>query len=166
MRNLIALPVLGLTVILQSAVMSHLTLLSGYGDLILVMLAAWALQAQVESAWQWAFLASILVGFLTRLPWAVVAAGYLAVIILAYAMRRRVWQAPLVAMFIVTFFGTVFMHLLSYIALSLAGSTLSLRDVIGMLTLPSLLLNLLFAVPVYALMRDLSRWVYPGEEVQ
>ena len=93
MRNLVALPLLGLAVILQSAVISHVELLAGYGDLVLVMLAAWALQSQVDSAWQWAFLATIMVGFLTRLPWPVVALGYFAVIAMAYALRQRVWQA-------------------------------------------------------------------------
>jgi rod shape-determining protein MreD len=166
MRNLIALPLLGLAVILQSAVVSHVTLLSGYPDLVLILLAAWALQSQVDSAWQWAFLACILVGFMTRLPWPVVVLGYAGLVLLAQALRRRVWQAPLLAMFTVTFLGTLFMHILSFIALSLTGSSLSLGDVLGLVTLPTLLLNLLFAIPVYAFMRDLSRWVYPGEEVQ
>jgi hypothetical protein len=26
-------------------------------------------------------------------------------------------------------------------------------------------LNMLFAIPVYAFMRDLARWVYPSEEI-
>jgi hypothetical protein len=33
-----------------------------------------------------------------------------------------------------------------------------------MITLPSLLLNMLFSIPIYTLMRDLSYWVYPIEE--
>ena len=53
MRNLVALPVILLTVILQSAVISRVYLLSGIADLPMVMLAAWALQEEVDSAWQW-----------------------------------------------------------------------------------------------------------------
>jgi hypothetical protein len=56
------------------------------------------------------------------------------------------------------------MHALSYISLVFSGSTLSLGDVVGVVTLPSLLLNLLFAIPAYTLMRDMSRWVYPDQE--
>lgn len=166
MRNLIALPLLGLAVIVQSAVVSHVVLLSGYGDLILVLLAAWALQHGVDSAWQWAFLASIMVGFVTRLPWAVIGLSYLMVIVLAQALRRRVWQAPLLAMFTVTFLGTIFMQIASFVALSITGSLLPAGEVLGLITLPSTLLNLLYAIPAYALMRDLSRWVYPDEEYQ
>jgi cell shape-determining protein MreD len=166
MRNLIAFPLIGLTVILQSAVISRLTLLSGYADLLLIMLAAWALQPQVKTAWHWAFVACIMVGYLTRLPWLVVVMGYVVVVIISQMLQRRVWQAPLLAMFTVTFLGTLLMHLFSYIALLLAGVSLSAGDVLGFVTLPSLLLNLFFAIPVYAFMRDLARWVYPGEEVE
>ena len=71
MRNLIAFPLLTLAVILQSAVVSKVALLSGYADVVLVLLSAWALQSQVESAWHWALLASVLVSFVSRLPWPV-----------------------------------------------------------------------------------------------
>jgi len=33
------------------------------------------------------------------------------------------------------------------------------------IVLPSLLLNMLFSIPVYTFIRDLSRWVYPPEEL-
>jgi rod shape-determining protein MreD len=164
MRNLIAVPLLGLAAIVQSAVISHITLLSGYGDLMLVLLAAWALQSQVDSAWQWAALASLMIGFLSRLPWPVIVLGYLLVVFLARILRRRVWQAPLLAMFSVTFLATILMHALTYLSLVFSGGSLSLGDVVGLVTLPSLLLNLLFAIPAYTFMRDMARWVYPDRE--
>jgi hypothetical protein len=165
MRNIIAIPLLVLAVILQSAVVSHLTLLAGYGDLLLVMLAAWAIQPHVDSGWQWALFASILVGFMTRVPWPSVVLGYMSVILVAQLLRRRVWQAPLLALFAATVLGTLLMNLFTYFGLALSGNFLPVADVLSLITLPSLLLNLLFAIPVYALMRDLSRWVYPAEEM-
>ena len=39
-------------------------------------------------------------------------------------------------------------------------------DVVGLIALPSLLLNMLFSIPVYTFMRDLARWVYPPEEFE
>jgi hypothetical protein len=166
MRNLIAFPLLGLAVMLQSAIISQVSLLSGYADLILILLAAWALQKHVTSAWHWALLAGVMVGFVTRLPWLVVFGGYLAVVFIAQLLQRRVWQAPLLAMFGVTFMGTLFMHSLSYAILSLSGTPLSIGDALGLITLPSLLLNMLFAIPVHALMRDMARWVYSSEEFE
>lgn len=166
MRNLIAFPLIGLAVILQSAVISRLTLLSGYADLLLIILAAWALQPQVKTAWHWAFVACLLVGYVTRLPWPVVVLGYATVVFLARVLLRRVWQAPLLALFTVVFTGTLVMHLISYAALFMAGVPMSLGDALGFVTLPSLLLNLFFSIPVYTFMRDLAHWVHPGEEVE
>jgi hypothetical protein len=164
MRNLIAFPLLILAVLIQSAIVSQIKLISGYADLMLIILAAWALQDRVESAWHWAALACIFTGFVSNLPWVVLVIGYLAVVYLAQSLQKRVWQAPLLAMFSVTFAGTIFMHLVSFIVLRLSGTPFTFGDVAGLITLPSLLLNMLFAIPVYTFMRDLARWVYPFEE--
>ncbi len=74
------------------------------------------------------------------------------------------WQAPLLAMFSVTFLGTLFMHLLSFLYLRVSGDPLPFADAMGLITLPSLLLNLLLSVPMYGLMRDLAGWVFPVQE--
>lgn len=166
MRNLMAVPVIILAVILQSAVVSRLTLLSGFGDLPLVMLAAWALQDEVDSAWHWAVATGMFVGFLSGINWLVFVTGYVAVVALAKALRMRVWQAPLLAMFSVTFLGTILLSLLSLAVLRLSGVVIPLQDAFGLLTLPGVLLNLLMAVPVYAVMRDLARWAYPSLEAE
>lgn len=166
MRNLVAFPVILLTVILQSAVISRVYLLSGVADLPLVMLAAWALQEEVESAWHWAVATGLLVGFISGISWMVPFAGYLAVVMLARIFQRRVWQAPLLAMFSITFLGTILVSILSIVALRFSGVQLPIGDVLGLLTLPGVLLNMLIAIPVYAVMRDLARWVYPTPEVE
>src|SRR5688572_8694879 len=164
MRNLIALPVILLAVMLQTAIVSRIYLLSGIADLPLVMLAAWALQEEVDSAWHWAAATGLLVGFVSGITWFVPAVGYLAVVTLAQIFQRRVWQAPLLAMFSITFLGTILISFLSFGVLRFADVPLPLSDVLGLLILPSVLLNMLLAIPVYAVMRDLARWVYPSPE--
>ena len=166
MRNLIAAPVILLAVMLQSAIVSRVYLLSGIADLPLVMLAAWALQDEVKSAWHWALAAGLLVGFVSGIALLVPVISYLVVVLIAQLLQRRVWQAPLLAMFLVTFLGTIILYLFSFASLRLSGVPLSLSDTLGLLTLPGVLLNLLLAIPAYAVMRDLSRWVYPAAEVE
>jgi hypothetical protein len=166
MRNLIALPVILLAVMLQTAIVSRVYLLSGIADLPLVMLAAWALQEEVETAWHWAVATGLLVGFVSALPWLAPILGYFAVVALAQILQGRVWQAPLLAMFSVTFLGSILASILSFAVLRLSGVPLLVSDVLGLLTLPSVLLNMLLAIPVYAVMRDLARWVYPSPEVE
>jgi cell shape-determining protein MreD len=166
MRNIVAFPLLLLAVVLQSSIVSQIKLLSGYADLVMVMLAAWALQKHVKSAWHWAALACALLAFVSIMPWVVLVIGYFAVVYMAQILQKRVWQAPLLAMFSVTFIGTLLLHVLSFIVLRLLGTPFEFADVIGLITLPSLLLNMLFSIPVYTFMRDLARWVYPAEEYE
>ena len=166
MRILVAVPVILLTVILQSAVISRVYLLSGSADLPLVMLAAWALQDGVDSAWHWAIATGLLVGFISGILWVVPVAGYIAVVMMAYLFQRRIWQAPLLAMFSITFIGTILVSFLSVGVLRFSGVDLPISDVLGLVILPGVLLNMLLAIPVYAVMRDLARWVYPAPEVE
>jgi rod shape-determining protein MreD len=147
-------------------VISRINLLSGVADLPLVMLAAWALQENVDSSWHWAVSFGILVGFVSALPWYVPVISYLVVVALAQMLQKRVWQAPLLAMFSVTFLGTVMLNVLTYLVMRIGGTDMPFEDVLGLLVLPGVLLNMLLAIPVYAIMRDLSRWVYPTPEVE
>jgi hypothetical protein len=166
MRNLIAVPVIILAVIVQSSIVSRVTLLSGIADLPLVMLAAWALQDDVETAWHWAVATGILVGFVSGISWLVPLVSYLMVVALAQMLQRRVWRAPLLAMFSVTFLGTIGLSICSLVFLRFAGVPLPVADIFGLLTLPAILLNMLLAIPVFAVMRDLAHWVYPAPEVE
>jgi len=166
MRNLVAVPVILLSVILQSAMISRIYLLSGMADLPMVLLAAWALQDEVDSAWHWAIAMGVLVGFVSGIQWFVPVIGYMVVVGLAQVLQRRVWQAPLLAMFTITFLGTIVLSILSLAVLRFAGVPMAVGDVLGLLTLPGVLLNMLIAIPVYAVMRDLARWVYPNPEVE
>ena len=166
MRNLIAAPVILLAVIMQSAIVSRIYLLSGIADLPLVMLAAWALQEEVKTAWHWAVATGLLVGFVSGIAWFVPVISYLIVVMLAQLLQSRVWQAPLLAMFVVTFLGTIVLYFLSFVILRLSGVPLPVSDTLGLLALPGVLLNMLLAIPAYAVMRDVSRWVHPSSEVE
>jgi rod shape-determining protein MreD len=165
-RNLIAFPLLALVVIVQSAVVSQMTLLAGYADLMLVVLAAWALKADASSAWIWAILGGIMVSFVSGVPWPAPMIGYMFVALLAQLLKQRVWQAPMLAMFSVIFLGTISMDILTLVVLNLLGIPLPIGDALGLIVLPRVLLNLLFSIPVYAVVRDLAQWVSPVPEVE
>lgn len=163
MRNAIALPLLGLAVIVQSAIVGQFRLLGGTADVVLVCVTAWALQQAVSTGFHWAFLASVFISLVSGLPWFVYFAAYGGVVLLAMLLQQRVWQAPILAMFIVTFLGTALLHGLTLMYVYISGSEVPVADSLGLITLPSVLLNMLIAIPVYGMMRDLAGWVFPGE---
>jgi hypothetical protein len=49
------------------------------------------------------------------------------------------------------------------IVLRLFGNPLPWIEAFNLITLPSIILNLLFAIPAYALLGDLANFLYPEE---
>lgn len=165
MKNLVAIPVLALAFMIQTALISRITLLSGAADLVLLILVAWALQEQVQSAWQWAGLAGLMAAFVSGLPPYVLVTAYLLAVLLARYVLSLTWQTPILALFTVTFFSTLMLHLITFLSLLVRGTSIPLADVVTLITLPSVFLNFLLALPVHSLIRDLALWVYPLEDM-
>ena len=161
MAVLIAVPVLALLIMIQSAVLSKIPLLQGTTDLVLVALLAWALQKRVRTAWFWAIIGGLLVGYVSALPFGAVLLGYLLAVGLAVLLKQRIWQVPILAMLVATFFGTLLVNLVAITALRIIDTPISFWEAINLVTLPSVLLNLLVAIPFYALFSDLAKWLYP-----
>ncbi len=161
---LFSIPFLGLVVVLQSAVLSRMRLLNGTVDLMLLVLAALAVQGNVRNAWLWAVVGGLAAGLATALPFGVLLGGYLAVTALALLLKRWFNKAPLLALLIVVFAGTLVIQGASYVAVVLLqGGLLPLGQVINLILLPSLLLNLLLCIPLFLIVRDMAAWLYPQE---
>jgi rod shape-determining protein MreD len=150
---------------LQTSIVERINLLNGAADLVLLILAAWSLQERVRSAWVWGVVAGLLVGFVSVVPWYVYLVGYLAIVGMARLLAHRVWQAPLLAMFTVTFIGTMVLLMLTYVERSLFEVSLPFNLSFAQIILPSILLNLLLAIPMHAIIRDLTNRLYPAEVV-
>ena len=163
MAVIIAAPILGALVILQSVVLSRVPLLYGTPDLVLLAVIAWALQKRVQTAWQWGIIGGLFVSYVSALPFGILLFGYLLVVGLVLAMRSRIWQVPILAMFIATFVGTLITHLLALIALRIIGNPISWLEALNMITLPSVIYNMMLALPFFVLLGDLAKWLYPEE---
>jgi hypothetical protein len=160
---LTAIIVLGVVMMLQISIASRIMLLSGNVDLLLLVVAAWGLQERVRAAWIWGVVASLLAGLVSGVPWYIYLIGYLSVVGLARSLVHRIWQAPLLAMFAVTFIGTLELLMLTYAQRIILEVPLAIGEVFSQIVLPTVLLNLLIAIPVHALIRDLAGRLYPEE---
>jgi hypothetical protein len=163
MSVIIAIPLLGALLILQTAVLSNVLLLQGTVDLILLTVIAWALQLQVRTAWQWGVIGGLMVSFVSGLPYFIPLISYLAAVGLALVLRKRVWQVPILAMFVTTFAGTLLMHGLTVLGLRIEGIVISPLKALETITIPSLFLNLLASIPVFVLLGELADRLYPEE---
>jgi rod shape-determining protein MreD len=151
---LLSIPVLSIAAILQSAVVSRITILQGSADLVLVLLAAYSLQKSVSTAWQWAVVGGLLVDYLSGLPFGIFLFSYLALTAVALILRERVWRFSFLMMLLVVFLGTALSHAAALAVLLFQGVTLNMLQVIQSVTLPSLVLNFMLSLPVYLLLKD------------
>ena len=149
--------------ILQTTVFSQTVLISGTADLVLLFLAAWSLQEQVKNSWIWTVIAGLLISVGSAMPYFAPVIGYLGVVGFSKFIQRRVWRIPILAMFIVTLVGTFFQHAVYIVALQVSGAPIAWGQSLDMVTLPSALLNMIFALPIYAVANDLAGRIYPLE---
>jgi len=163
MAILLGVPILMALIMLQTAVVSTLPLLHGTADLILLVVVAWAMQERVPASYEWAVMAGLMVGAITAVPFYVSLAGYTAAAAMARLLRGRVWQTPLLAMLMTVFLASLFKHGVTWGVLSVIGTPLPMLDSLNQVALPATLLNLLLAIPVYALVSDLAKSIYPEE---
>jgi rod shape-determining protein MreD len=163
MALLISIPILGVLAIIQSAIISTMPLLFGTTDIVLVVVLAWALQDKVKGAWQWSIIGAGLMTLLSALPVGIYFAAYLAATLLASYIRRRIWKMPFLGMLIAIFLGTLLVQVVSWLGRWLTGVYLPLEQVVIQIMLPSILLNLLIAIPIFFVMKDLAIRLYPEE---
>lgn len=161
MAIFLAIPILGLMVILQSAIFSQIHLLNGTLDLVLLALIAWSVQERVTTTWHWSIIAGLLASFATALPAPAVVLAYVSAAAIARFMQRIFWQRPLLAMVTATFLATLATQAITMATLIIGGTSLPLLETFYLITVPSALLNLLLAVPFYALINDIAEWLYP-----
>ncbi len=164
MQILLSIPIMAMAVILQSSLLSRLTLLNGSADLVLLVVAAWSVQDYVEDEWVVAVVAGLLFGFVSAIPIWVPILAYLAVAGLAHFIKRRIWQIPLLALISVIAVGTIISHLLTYLALVISGSPIAFGEAVNLIMLPGVLLNLLLAIPVRGVIGEVTGWIYPQSE--
>ena len=161
MAIFLAIPILAIMVIFQSAVFSQVQLLYGTTDLVLLIVVAWAVQERVTTAWHWGVIAGILASLATAVPAIAIIPTYVVITGIALYMRRIFWQRPLLAMITATVLGTLASQIITVAVLVFNGTPIPLIEAFYLITLPSALLNLLLAVPIYALIGDLANWLYP-----
>jgi len=165
MASLSGLVVLAVAAALQSAIVAQIHLLHGTADLVLLTLAAWYLHEDTPGSWVWVVLAALMVGTLSALPWWLYLAGYAFVAGFAKFLRRRLWRATFLAYFTVVLLGSLATHGLAFAYLRLVRNTpLDLTEAFNLVILPSLLLNILLALPIHSAIDEWTAWVTPAQE--
>ena len=153
----LALILLPLAAALQSTWVPLLRIDNGQPDLVLLLVAGWAVRANWREAIFWAFVGGIAADLLSVLPTGTSAIALLLMVFAIRALAEQLYGAN--ALFLVAFViaGTLLQEGISTVILTLIGFGSDLVQWAELLLLPTLFYNLILTLPVYWLLRRIQK---------
>jgi len=164
MRVLVGIGLLLGAALLQVTLVTRVTLLQGSADLVLLVLISWMLQAGNQPDWKWGLPAGVMLGYASALPDWVLLASYAGAAGICQLLKQRIWQGQLLALLSATVLGTLCIHLVTLSYLFLSAHPIDAIEALNVITVPSMLLNLIFILPVHAIMSELNKLISSAEQ--
>lgn len=161
MIYLIGVPTLIFLTIVQSTVLSQLTVLDGRPDLVLLVIVAWALTGRAREALTLGFIGGVFHDLFSGFPLGVSAISLVVVAYLVSLSEGRFWGANMLLVLGAVLLSSVVYHSFSLGMLWITGRGVDLPYAIGRFFLPSLFLNLVLALPVTQLAEGLRESLFP-----
>lgn len=150
-----------LTGVLQMSVFSQWKILSGSADIILLFVVAWCLQDRSKQLWLLVLIMAGIAGTVSALPAYIPIIVYLVVFRISRLFQARLMQSPLLSMLVLTFAATLLQVLINIAYLFVIRVDLNFTDALVEVALPSVLLNMLLAIPVHAIVREIAIYAFP-----
>jgi hypothetical protein len=163
MPVILGIPILIFSVVIQTTAFSRLPMLYGTADIVMLVVLAWMLNDRVKHGWAWVVMAGLMVSTVSALPFFTHLWSYCIAAGLCYWLKKRIWQTPVLAMLVSSFFGTLVVQSISLLVLQVTDSGISMADGFNLVILPCILWNLIMAIPIYTLVNEFATWVYPQE---
>ena len=150
-----------LTAVLQMSIFSQWKILSGSADIVLLFVVAWCLQDRNRQLWLLVIVMAGIAGSISALPAYFPIVVYLFVFRVSKLFQARLMQSPLLSMLVLTFAATLLQLILSMGYLFVIQVDLNFSDALVEVALPSVLLNMLLAIPIHAIVREIGVYAFP-----
>ena len=161
-----SIPIMLIFSVIQTVAVSRITLMGGSADIILLAIVSWGISEEDSSVFFWALVGGIFISFISAMPTAAVITSYLVIAGISRVFQKVLWQAPILAILLSSFIGTIVKFTIDIIALQFMGIELTLFESIKMALAPNLILNLFILFPVYLIVSDLAKRISPKEEYE
>lgn len=162
MTYLIGIPLLALAAVIQSTVLARFPIFGGQLDLVLLLALNWTLIGEWQGGMVWGLIGGLSLDVLSGGPLGATAVGLLVVTYLAAFSEGRFWRSHVLLPLATALLASVLYHLITLGTLTVTGFSVDWVYSLTRLTLPAVLLNTLFMLPVYTLVRALHAFVHPA----
>jgi hypothetical protein len=166
MRKILILFFVLIIAMLQLGLFSNIQILAGKIDLLMLGVIAWIIQKKTEliDIVIFSIITVFFIYLISAEPIIIILSIYSILVFVVYWSKNNIQQLPIVSMLIFSAVFT-FLHLVIFgFYLQLSGITMVAEEVFQSVILPSIFINLIAAIPMYLLVNELHRWVYPLAE--
>ena len=151
---------------IQLGIFSNIQILSGKVDLLMLGMIAWIVQKKTNliDISIYAIITIVFINLISAEALIIILILYAMIAIIVYWSKNNIQQLPIVSMLIFSAIFT-FIHLGMFaLYMQLSGISINFQVVFQSFILPSMIFNLVAAIPMYLLVNELHHWVYPLEE--
>lgn len=163
MAIIIGIPLLALLAVLQSSIISELSLLEGRPDLILIAVVAWGLMGRYRESMIWGLIGGLFLDMLSGLPLGVTSINLILIAFLVSFSEGRFWESHILMPLGVMLLLSPLFYFLSIVTLWMLGHDINLGIAIARVILPGTFLNLLLILPGTQLISAVNRLIHPPE---
>ncbi len=163
---IIGIPILAAAGFIQVSFFGKIRLLGGTADLIMLCMIAWSINERTRYSWILVFAGGLMMSYLSAMPMNGYLWMYLLIWGIIHFIKLRVWQMPLILMLFVTILGTLIISGGTLALLFLQNASVNYMDAIRRIIVPSLVMNLLIAIPIYAFLNDVVNTIYINEDAE
>jgi len=150
-----------LTFMLQISIFSQSKILSGSADIVLLFVVAWCLHDRSKRLWLLVLIIAGLVSFISAQPGYITLIVYFVIYRISRIFQSRLMQAPLLSMLVLTFGASLLQVLLNIGDIFIQRVDINFTAALVEVALPSILLNMLLAIPVHAIVREIAHYALP-----
>jgi rod shape-determining protein MreD len=151
----LVVPLLVIVAILQTALVSRLTIWGVFADLPLLVVVSWSLLRGPREGIKWGFIAGLAVDLLSGAPFGAATLSLIAVGFLSGLGEATVFRARIALPLVMMFMATVLYELLFLLIVQIAGNPVDWLTSLLRVTLPSAALNAALTPFVFLTMRVL-----------
>lgn len=157
MGNYLSVPILALAAALQSSFVPQIRFLGGGPDLVFLCVLAWSINARLEESVTWALVGGIIQDLLSATATGTSAIGLVLVVFGVHQIAGQVHRVGVLLLLVLVLAGSFMQQTALLILLPLTGFKVDVLRDFGYVILPTMLYNLVFALPVYAIIRRAQR---------
>jgi len=153
-------------IMLQMAIFSQLKIQAGKADLILLVVIALGLQPEISKLDNYIFsiFAGVLIGFISAEPFWIVVVAYFFALIFALFLKERLPQVPILSMIFCSIVIMIFHLFFQAFYFNFLGFNINYQTSFYNLILPSLMINIIATLPIFFIVSEVRRIVFPSLE--